>query len=580
MNRGTLWSKGIMLGILAASVATAACAEELRVMSFNLRHGKGKDGDNSWEFRKGTLVGAIKASNPDIMGVQECLDFQAEYLACEFPQYKWIGRGREKDGSGEMSAIFYRADKLNALDQGHFWISETPDVPGSRSWGTSCTRMATWVRLESKEGVKFLHINTHLDHVSEEARVQGAQLLARQMPILSQGAPAILTGDFNAGGGTSEAWKVLTEKCGLVDAWDVAAERKGPAKTFGSFKAPTDEPGDRIDWIMLLGKITSRSCETVLYNENGRYPSDHYPVSAVLDLVQSVKPAAVSREVRYEFLRPAQVDAAMKECPVLFVPLGTIEWHGLHNVTGLDAVKAHALCVQAAQQGGGVVMPALFGGVGGIAEPHTFIMDPEDSLKSDLLRPWLEQLCREAVRNGWKAVIVVTGHYGAAQQIAVRETAVRMSKELNRPILGTPEYFLALDEGYIGDHAAFFETSLMMHLFPDTVKLDELGDEPHKGVGGRDPVKFANAADGKRLCDAIVKRLALLASEMPKWDTKKVRRFVRAEEALVNRQLEMAGESGSTWKAWQRIPDGYLKEYPELLVSGRFEGITKLVKGL
>jgi hypothetical protein len=67
---------------------------------------------------------------------------------------------------------------------------------------------------------------------------------------------------------------------------------------------------------------------------------------------------------------------------------------------------------------------------------------------------------------------------------------------------------------------------------------------------------------------------------MPKWDTKKVRRFVRAEEALVNRQLEMAGESGSTWKAWQRIPDGYLKEYPELLVSGRFEGITKLVKGL
>ena len=569
-----------MAGLLAATMATAAGAEELRVLTFNLRHGLGKDGDNSWEFRQNTLLNTVKALNPDVMGVQECLDFQAEFLAKGLPEYKWFGRGREKDGSGEMSAIFYRADKLKALDQGHFWISETPSEPGSRSWNTSCTRMATWIRFEFKDGTSFLHVNTHLDHRSEEARVNGAQLLSQQMPLLSKGAPAILTGDFNAAGGSSEAWKVLTEKCGLADAWTAATERKGPAKTFGSFKAPADEPGDRIDWIMLQGAVKSLSCETVLYNENGRFPSDHYPVLAILDVKGAPKAAAGPREVRYEYMRPAQVDAAMKECPVLFVPLGTIEWHGLHNATGVDAVKAHELCIQAARKSGGVVMPTLFGGVGGMNEPHTFVMDAEDSVVSRLLRPWLEQTCREAVRNGWKAVIIVTGHYGAGQQIVVRETAVRMSKELDRPILGTPEYFLALDEGYIGDHAAYFETSIMMHLFPDTVDMGELGDEPHRGVGGRDPKKFANAADGKRFCDAIVKRLAMLAEAMPKWNKGELDRFIKAEDALVDRQLRLAGESGNVWAAWRHVPNGYFKEYPEYLTSGKFDKIEKLVQGL
>ncbi len=160
------------------------------------------------------------------------------------------------------------------------------------------------------------------------------------------------------------------------------------------------------------------------------------------------------REVRLEYLRPKEFEEAQASCPTIFQPLGTIEWHGVHNVVGVDALKAHALCVRAAQKGGGLVAPTIYGGVGGVTQPHTFIMDPENNIFSKLLRPWLEQLCREMARDGFRAIIMLTGHYGAAQQIVVRETAVRMSRALAIPVLGTPEYLLALDVDYTGDHAA------------------------------------------------------------------------------------------------------------------------------
>jgi len=101
------------------------------------------------------------------------------------------------------------------------------------------------------------------------------------------------------------------------------------------------------------------------------------------------------REVRLEFLRPKEIDEVQAKCSTIFQPLGTIEWHGVHNVVGVDAVKAFALCVQAAKRGGGLVSPPLYGGVGGLSEPHTFIMDPENDIFSRLLRPWIEQLCRD-----------------------------------------------------------------------------------------------------------------------------------------------------------------------------------------
>lgn len=285
-------------------------------------------------------------------------------------------------------------------------------------------------------------------------------------------------------------------------------------------------------------------------------------------------------ETRLEHLRPKAIRDAMARCPTLFQPLGTIEWHGEHNIVGLDSLKAHALCLRAAELGGGLVAPPLYGGVGGIDFPHTWVMDPEDNTFSQLLRPWLERLCMETVRNGFKAIIVLTGHYGAAQQILVRETAVRMTRLTGIPILGTPEYFLAHDEGYLGDHAGWGETALMMHLDPPSVDLSQLGDAPHVGVFGRDPKLHSTAADGERLANTIARRLAAIALAMPSWDATTIERFNRAEAALVERQQTLAGREKLVWAAWKKVGDGILTPYGQLLADGDFDAIEKLAASL
>ncbi len=288
--------------------------------------------------------------------------------------------------------------------------------------------------------------------------------------------------------------------------------------------------------------------------------------------------ADVEPEVRYEYLHPREIEGAMKTCSSLFLPLGTLEWHGLHNVIGVDALKAHALCIKAAQKGGGLVAPPLYGGVGGLDESHTFVMDPENDVFSNHLRPWLERLCREAARNGFKAILILTGHYGAAQQIVVRETAVRMTRALGIPVLGTPEYFLALDEGYLGDHAAWGETSLMMHLYPDTVDLSRLEKPPYRGVFGRDP-KESTEADGRRITETIVSRLATLAKAMPTWDEATIDRFNEAEAALVARQLTAPRGKQAIWVAWNNNGRA-MRQYGAALVKEQFETILEAVKEL
>lgn len=285
------------------------------------------------------------------------------------------------------------------------------------------------------------------------------------------------------------------------------------------------------------------------------------------------------REVRLEYFRPKELKETQAACPTIFQPLGTIEWHGVHNVVGVDSLKAHALCVRAAQKGGGLVAPTLYGGVGGVSQPHTFVMDPENNIFSRLLRPWLEQLCREMARDGFRAIIMLTGHYGAAQQIVVRETAVRMSRALAIPVLGTPEYLLALDVDYTGDHAAWGETSLMMHLYPDTVDLSLLGEPPHQGVGGRDPKKEASAEDGRLLTETIVSRLAVLAEKMPTWDDKTLGRFIDSEAALVAKQLSAPKGKNNLWTAWRNIGSA-MRNYGSQLAEGNFEEIKASVAGL
>jgi len=274
----------LMMVALAAVSAGTAFAFELKVMSFNVRYGTARDGENSWPQRKELLVSTIERYDPDILGTQECLEMQAEYIAESLPAYRWVGIGREKNGRGEMTALFYKKENLIPVESGNFWLSETPEVPGSVSWDSSLTRITTWVRFYHARSRSFFYaFNTHFDHRGAEARAQSAALLAQRIADLDPALPAVLTGDFNATAEKARPWKTLTTQ-GLTDAWLSAAERQGPAITFGRFGPPEPDGNNRIDWVLYRGPVTVAHCETVVYNEGGRYPSDHFPVFARLTL--------------------------------------------------------------------------------------------------------------------------------------------------------------------------------------------------------------------------------------------------------------------------------------------------------
>ncbi len=268
----------ILTAALLATMLAAVADTNLTVMSFNIRYGTDGDGPNSWGRRRETVANAIKSKQPDAVGLQECIDFQAEYLVDAMPEYQWIGMGREEDGGHEMTAILYRKKTLSPLETANFWLSETPDVPGSRSWDSAYVRMATQVRFMHRETrQRFLFVNTHLDSRGEQARVEGARVIVRRLQSIPETLPVVVTGDFNALAEKDEPWRVFQD-AGFTDSWLTARERTGPPVTFGRFRAPRTDRDARIDWVLVRGNITVHRCETLLYNEEGRYPSDHYPV--------------------------------------------------------------------------------------------------------------------------------------------------------------------------------------------------------------------------------------------------------------------------------------------------------------
>lgn len=269
--------------LVAIAIAAPAFAQTpLSVMTFNVRYGSANDGPNAWELRKDLVVEAIKSKQPDILGLQECLRFQADYIAAALPEYDHFGAGREADGSGERMEIFYRTSVVVPLESGNFWLSETPDVPGSRSWNSANVRMATWARfLHRASGKQFMYLNSHFDHRSEEARVEAAKVVARWADEAPEGRPVVVTADFNAKAEQSLPWEILTQT--LKDAWVAAADRVGPPVTWSAFDAPSDDIR-RIDWVLVSESVLVSNCETVTYHNEGRYPSDHYPVFALLTL--------------------------------------------------------------------------------------------------------------------------------------------------------------------------------------------------------------------------------------------------------------------------------------------------------
>ncbi|MBX5493987.1 MAG: endonuclease/exonuclease/phosphatase family protein [Bryobacteraceae bacterium] len=257
-------------------------AEELRVMSFNVRYPAKGDGPNQWEYRRDLLVETVRQKNPDVLGTQELYYEQGQYIVEKLPEYTWFGLSRRGNHEDEHMGVFYRKDKLKLLDSGNFWLSETPEKPGSDAWGMSLPRMVTWGLFEivsSKR--KFYFYNTHFPHrsIDEPARVKCAELIHSRLAKLPAGVPVVITGDFNTNAG-NEPYRILTN--GYKDAWESAGKRFGPTGTFHGFKGQPS--ASRIDWILWKGPWKALVAETVADGKDGRWPSDHFPVFAVFQL--------------------------------------------------------------------------------------------------------------------------------------------------------------------------------------------------------------------------------------------------------------------------------------------------------
>ncbi|MEJ1098201.1 MULTISPECIES: endonuclease/exonuclease/phosphatase family protein [unclassified Pseudoxanthomonas] len=267
--------------------ASSADPQTLRVMSFNVRLPAESDGPDRWELRRDQVVRMLREQSPDVIGTQELFAEQGDYLARQMPEYAWFGRGRESNGGGEHMGVFYRRDRLRMVESGDFWLSDTPEVPGSITWGHLHPRMVTWALFETMaDKRRFYLFNTHLPYRGEDenARLRGAQAIARRLRALPDGVPVVLTGDFN----TLPDTTAYAEFKGLLqDAWISAAKRTGPEGTFHGF---TGQPQKRIDWILVRDLKVDRM-RVVDSHENGRYPSDHFPLVVELTWLPTSAPA-------------------------------------------------------------------------------------------------------------------------------------------------------------------------------------------------------------------------------------------------------------------------------------------------
>lgn len=282
LNRSALLS--VLLLAPGAFVVGCAHPRPVRVVSLNIRYGTAPDGENRWENRRRLLLDTLRDLDPDILGLQEVLAFQADELQAALPGYGFTGVGRD-DGrrAGEFVPIMFRRARFELQQAGHVWLSPTPDIPGSRGWDAALTRMATWVVLRTRDSrpLDILVVNTHFDHQGAQARLESARMLGH---LLAQhpGRLAVLTGDLNCGP-DSPPYRALTADTADPPLRDPWALLSSDSADLGTYHAFTGIPqGPRIDFILcgrgwqpLAADIDRRHDESV-------YPSDHFPVTALL----------------------------------------------------------------------------------------------------------------------------------------------------------------------------------------------------------------------------------------------------------------------------------------------------------
>jgi endonuclease/exonuclease/phosphatase family metal-dependent hydrolase len=314
MSRLRIFNTFVFLSLLSGIALawhspSALAAEPLRVkvMSFNIRCANSGDGINQWDQRRDWAADLVRRSNSDFVGMQEVTSTQRADLDRLLPDYQVLSLSRESDPkNGEAMSLYYRADrwKIDPDQQGHFWLSDTPDQPGSVTWGNACPRMVTWARFIEKSSGRAIYVyNTHFDHQSEPARQKSAAMIADRIAKRDRQEPAVMMGDLNSGEG-SVAIHTLTDKASstiaLIDTFRAVHPDAADVGTFHAFTGVPAEEG-KIDFILVTPGVKALSAEIIREhlkspdskelssepiqaNRGERYPSDHFPISAEIEI--------------------------------------------------------------------------------------------------------------------------------------------------------------------------------------------------------------------------------------------------------------------------------------------------------
>lgn len=271
-----------------SAVVGPTTAPDLHVMSFNIRRRLPRlmpRSPDRWATRRPLVQRLLRAELPALLGVQEALADQARALQRALgPHYRSIGHGRERNTGGEGCPIFYDTRRLLLLDWRQTALSDTPEIPGSTSWGNRVPRIVIDARFRDRDtGIEFQAINTHLDHRSRTSRMRATVELRRL--VQASPLPTILTGDFNTDAGTGP-YLALTADGMLRDTWHTADHRLTESwGTYPNYRDPKHNR-KRVDWILVTAGIRVLSAAINVTRYDGYWPSDHTPVQAVVTLGQ------------------------------------------------------------------------------------------------------------------------------------------------------------------------------------------------------------------------------------------------------------------------------------------------------
>jgi len=253
-------------------------AQTLKVITYNIRLNIESDGENAWPLRQDYLTSQIQFYEPDILGIQEATPNQVADISILLPKYNQVGIGREGEGKGESSNIFFKRDQFLLKETNTFWLSETPDII-SKGWDAAFNRVCTYALFKDKKTKKNIWVfNTHLDHIGEVARTKGIELILSKIAELNtQNYPVIFMGDFNSEP-TSE--RIIALNKAMNDTRDISEEKPfGPSGTFNGFKH--NEPITRmIDYVFVAknNKLKVEKFAVLSDSKDLKYPSDHLPV--------------------------------------------------------------------------------------------------------------------------------------------------------------------------------------------------------------------------------------------------------------------------------------------------------------